>query len=165
MDVKTFLQKNYTVKHVVYNNNDDKYQLEVQFYFNETNTIMTLTARPDCCDLNYFEFPYSLDVLIGSTIKNIFESLDPENAPAHHIVNNQDDDDYDDDVGLTFTIDIEFHYTSIINELKTYNDNWKTLPNDLIKMISTFLNDHVIFLRHNSSNGYYSGYLDISFSK
>ena len=157
LNTKNFYDKNYTVKKIDYDDScDDDFCTEVYISFNETNTQMILRACSDCCDVNFFEFPHSLNVLIGSRIKYIHEDVGTRDENAQR-------QEYGDS-NLTFEINIEYTFDSILNELKENNYNWKKLPTDIFNMISSLINSHVIFLRQNSSNGYYSGYLDISFS-
>ena len=125
MNLQTFLKNNYTVHYTDYNKNEYGYDC-LSIHFNETKAIMMLRACPDCCDLNYFEFPESLKDLCNSRITNIEEVYEKSEGPNG---------------------DNEFHATYTIKIGYSRND----------------INKEIRFIRHNTSNGYYSGYLEIRF--
>lgn len=153
LNLKTFVEKEYTVKHVTYEPDETKDDnLNVLIGFHETSMIMMLSACSECCDVNVFQFPNSLAPLIGSRIVNIQEDSGESKCDQYESV-------------IAFKITIQFDHSHIINELMKSNNNWKKLPNDIVKLISNMLHSEVTFYRQNSSNGYYSGYFDITFKE
>lgn len=145
MSWKKYLSENRVVKNVSLNEERNNIRIE----FQDTDKVLFLVAESECCDVNSF-IVKDIEKLIGTQIHDIHES------EAIHVKSDVDD------CILHFNITISYDYDDILNELREKNFRWNKLPKDIVKLISNQLRGKYVFIRENTSNGYYSGYFKIN---
>lgn len=147
MSWEKYLSENRVVKNVSLNEERNNIRIE----FQDTEKVLFLVAESECCDANSF-IVKDIEKLIGTQIHDISEGKSTSIKS----------DGYD--CKLHFNITISYNYDDILNELREKNLNWNKLPKDIVKLISNQLRGKYVFIRENTSNGYYSGYFRIILS-
>ena len=116
---------------------------------------LKIQACSQCCDFNEFLKLENINLLVGCSITSIIENdyIDIESFNENNYI-------------IQFPIIIKYHNKNllkILEELREKSYLWKKLPKDMFNLLKQIIlvDNEYIFYRQNTSNGYYSGYLQI----
>ena len=133
--------------------------------FNDLDKKLCLLAKAECCSESWFEFPQNLSDLIGNEIVSIFKSKEIDMPES----NRQDcDDNVEYVIGITDPDEIvpSTNWTKLADTLKELETKLEGEEHELLLKIQKIVADYSSswnfkFILRNSSNGYYSGWLDV----
>ena len=159
MNIQDFLQKGYTIKDIRQTSGD-----EIIIQLENTKIKLILVAANACCDSNWFNVSHRkpLSSLVGRNLINVYEEPDD----IYELIKSDSEYESDSENNASeqaFYVIIMTSYNKILTELRNDNKYWKSLPKDIYNLFLTqyLADERFRLIRRNSSNGYYSGYLEL----
>jgi len=152
-DWKKILETDHVIEKITYTEDS------VVIYFENLKEKLYIDAVSECCDYNEFLKLENINSLVGCKINSIIEG-------ECFDVDHNNENGYED-VVIQFPITIKYEnkkLLEILKELKQKSYLWKKLPKDIFNLLKDMIlyEEEFVFYRQNTSNGYYSGYLEIS---